>query len=115
MQHNAVTVALQGSVEVASQDFAVQEPDRHLAGGRVGQLLVALELDPFDRRQGDPGRLVVLQPAGVVDLDEEVRLVKIKIASRSFDRLVVEEADDYPGHVIPTVLTIISRHSCAGL
>ena len=115
VEHNAVAVALERAVEMSPEDLAVEEADGDLAGRRVRQLLVALELDPFDGGQRDPGGLVVLQATGVVHLDEEVRLVEIEIAGHPFDGLVVEEAHDYPGHFIPTVLTLIWQHSCAGL
>src|SRR5207249_5361238 len=80
-----------------------------------GELLVALELDPFDSRERDPGGLVVLEAPCVVDLDKEVGLVEIEVAGGALDRLVVEKAHDYPGHFIPTLLTRIVLHSCAGL
>src|SRR4029077_6122704 len=64
------------------------------------EILIFGQLHPLDRRQGYPGRLVVLQTAGVVDLDEEVGLVEIEIAGDPFEGLVVEEADDYLGHAI---------------
>src|SRR5712692_1708871 len=115
VQNDPVPVTLQRAVEMAAQNLAVEEADRHLARGRVGELLVALKLDPLDRGQRDPGGFVVLQAAGIVDLDQEVRLVEIEIASDPFHGLVVEKADDYPGHLIPTVLTLIELHSCAGL
>src|SRR2546429_4515653 len=81
---------------MAPKYLPVQEANRHLAGRRVGQLLVALKLHPFHGRERDPGRLVVLQAAGVIDLDQEVRLVEIEIAGYALHGLVVEEPDDYP-------------------
>src|SRR5436309_14404136 len=115
VQHHAVSMSLEGAVEVASQHLAVKEADRHLAGRPVRQLLVPLELDPLHRREGDPGRLVVLQAPGVIHLDQEVRFVEIEVAGDALDGLVVKEADDYPSHFTPTVLTLIWLHSCAGL
>ena len=108
-------MAFQSAIEVTAEHLPVEEPDRDLAGWRVGQVLVALELDPLHRREGDPRRLVVLQAAGVIDLDQEVGLVEIEIAGDPFHGLVVEEAHDYLGHFTPTLLTLIWLHSCAGL
>src|SRR2546430_4928629 len=107
VQHNAVTVALQRAVQVAPEHLAVEETDRHLAGWRVGQLLVALKLDPLHRGERNPGRLVVLEAAGVVHLDQEVGFVEIEVAGHALNGLVVEEPDDYSSHFIPTVLTLI--------
>src|SRR2546425_2021628 len=58
VQDHAVAVPLQRAVEMAAQHLAVQEADRHLTGGGVGKLLVALQFDPFHRRQRNPGGLV---------------------------------------------------------
>src|SRR5207248_11424440 len=98
---------LQRAVEMTSQHLSVQEADRHLARGRVGELLVPLQLDPLHRRERNPGGLVVLETARVVDLDQEVGLVEVEVACDPFDGLVVEKPDDYPGHGIPTVLTLM--------
>src|SRR2546428_113730 len=104
------------TIRPASAKLEARQAQRSLGGVLVvGRQAVALKLDPFDGGQRDPGRLVVLQATGVVHLDEEVRLVEIEIAGHPFDGLVVEEAHDYPGHFIPTVLTPIWQHSCAGL
>src|SRR3954471_22976794 len=108
-------MAFQSPIEMPTQNLAIEEADGHLACWRVGQLLVALKLDPFDRGQRDPCGLVVLEAAGVIHLDQEVRLVEIEVAGNPFDGLVVEEAHDYPGHLTPTVLTLIWQHSCADL
>src|SRR5712691_1922381 len=92
MEHHAVAVSLEG---------AVQEADRDLASRSLGsQVRVARQLNPFHSRERDPGRLVVLEPACVIDLDQEVGLVEIEIASDAFEGLVVEKADDYLGHSI---------------
>src|SRR3989475_8463023 len=107
VQHNAVTVALQRAVQVAPEHLAVEGTDRHLAGWCVGQLLVALKLDPFHRGERNPGRLVVLEAAGVIHLDQEVGFVEIEVAGHALNGLVVEEPDDYSSHFIPTVLTLI--------
>src|ERR1700687_3238788 len=113
MEDHAVAMALERAVQVTTQHLAVQESDGDLAGRRLRvELLVARQLDPFDRCQRDPGGLVVLQATGVVRLDEEVGLVKIEITRNSFKSLVVEEANDYLGHITPTV-TLMSPHSCA--
>ena len=80
VQHDSVAVALERSVEMAAQNLAIEEADRHLAGRSVGQLLVALQLDPLDGGERNPGGFVVLQAAGVVNLDQEVGLVEIEIA-----------------------------------
>ena len=40
---------------------------------------------------------------------------RVSRARRALDRLIVEEPNDYSSHLIPTVLTIIRLHSCAGL
>src|SRR2546426_12784271 len=99
---------------MSPEDLAVEEADGDLARRRVRQLLVALKLDPFDGGQRDPGRLVVLQATGVVHLDEEVRLVEIEIAGHPFNGLVVEEGHEYPGHLLPNVLTHILPLSSGG-
>jgi len=89
------------------QHLSVEEADRDLPRRRVGELFVALELDPLHRCQRDPGRLVVLESAGVVDLDQKVRLVEIDVPRDPLDGLIVEKSDDYPSHFIPTVLTLM--------
>src|SRR4029077_10275934 len=50
---------------------------------------------------------------GVVDLDQEVRLVEIEIPSHPFQGLIVEKANDYLCHLTPTLLTLTPPHSCA--
>src|SRR5258708_24069403 len=101
MEDHAVAVSLKRAIEVAPQDLPVQEADRDLTGrGFGGQVRIAGQLNPLHRRERDPGRLVVLEPAGVVDLDQEVRFVEIEIASDPFEGLIVEKADDYLGHAI---------------
>src|SRR5438309_8261701 len=92
---------LEGAVEMASQHLTIEETDRHLSGRRLrGKVLIARQLDPFHGREGDPGGLVVLQPARIVDLDQEVGLVEIKVPGDPLERFVVEKADDYLGHAI---------------
>src|SRR5882672_3619399 len=113
MQHDAVAMPFERAVEVAAQHLAVEEPDRDLSGrGLGGELLVARKLHPLDGGQRDPGRLVVLQATGVVDFDQEVGFVEIKIPSHPFQGFVVEKAHDYL-HVTPTLLTLMPPHSCA--
>src|SRR5437879_13547789 len=91
----------QGAVQMAAQHLAVEEPDRHLAGRSFGgEILVSGQLHPLHRRQRYPGGLVILQAAGVVDIDQEVRLVEIEITGDPLEGLIVEKADDYLGHAI---------------
>ena len=100
VQHDAVAVPLQRPVKVAPQDLPIQEPDRHLPGGRLGrQIRIACQFDPLHSGEGDPGRLVVVQAAGIVDLHEEVRLVEIEVARDPLESLIVEKANDYLGHL----------------
>src|SRR6202035_1445108 len=98
------------AVQVPAKHLSVEEPDRDLSRrGLGGQVLVPRKLNPLDRGQGDPRRLVVLQTPGVVDLDQEVGLVEIQVPGDAFQGFVVEEANDYLGHCIPTVLTLTSQ------
>src|SRR5438445_13694113 len=86
---------------MASQHLTIEETDRHLSGRRLrGKVLIARQLDPFHGREGDPGGLVVLQPAPIVDLDQEAGRVEIKVPGDPFERFVVEKADDYLGLAI---------------
>src|SRR5438445_511928 len=101
MEDHAVAVSLERAVEVAAQHLAVEEADRNLSGRSLrSQVRIAGQLDPFHGCKRDPGRLVVLEPAGIVDLDQEVRFVEIEIASDPFEGFIIEKADDYLGHAI---------------
>src|SRR4029077_7734085 len=105
VEDDAIAVSFERAVQMAAQHLAVEEPDRDLSGrGLRGKLLVARELNPLDRGQRDPRGLVVLEAAGVVDLDQEVRLVEIEIPSHPFQGLIVEKANDYLCHLTPTLL-----------
>src|SRR5712691_6067290 len=84
-----------------SLERAVEEANRDLAGRGLGsQVRISRQLDPLHRRERDPSGFVVLEPAGVVDLDQEVGFVEIEIAGDPFEGLIVEKADDYLGHAI---------------
>src|SRR5229473_2624445 len=81
--------------------LAVEEANRDLARrGLRSQVLVAGQLHPLHRRERDPGGLVVLQTAGIVDLDQEVGLVEVEVASHPLEGFVVEKPDDYLCHRI---------------
>src|SRR5258708_22244992 len=84
-----------------AQHLAVEESDRDLAGRRLrSQVLVAGQLHPLHRRQRDPGGLVVLQTAGIVDLDQEVGLVEIEVPGDSLEGFIVDKPHDYLCHRI---------------
>src|SRR5713226_4156813 len=101
MQHDAVSMSLQRPVQMTAQHLAIEEPDRHLARrGLRSEVLVAGQLHPLHRGKGDPGRLVVLQPAGVVDLDQEVGLIEIEVPGDPLEGLIVKEPHDYLCHRI---------------
>src|SRR5712692_5787206 len=86
---------------MTAEHLAVEESDRDLARrGLRSQVLVAGQLHPLHRRERNPGGLVVLQTAGVVDLDQEVRLVEIEVASDPLEGFVVEKPHDYLCHRI---------------
>src|SRR5258708_20395339 len=86
---------------MTAQHLAVEESDRDLAGRRLrSQVLVAGQLHPLHRRQRDPGGLVVLQTAGIVDLDQEVGLVEIEVPADSLEGFIVEKPHDSLSHPI---------------
>src|SRR2546423_646074 len=96
-----------------AKPLPVKEPDGHLAGRRLARhLAIDRHLDPLDSRHRDPGRLVVVQPGGVVDLDQEVGLVEVEIAGRALQGLVVEEPDYHVGHFSPFLITVILPPPC---
>src|SRR5689334_20240173 len=98
---------------MAPQNLAVEEPDGDLAGGRLGgQIAIDRHLDPLHGGHGDPRRLVVLEPGCIVDLDQEVGLVEVEIASRPLKGLVVEEPDDHASHCSPSVISLIWPRPC---
>ena len=100
MQHNAVSMALQRAVEVAPEDLPIQESNRDLSGrGLRGEVRIARKLDPLHGCERDPGRFVVLQAAGVINLDQEVGLVEVEVTNDPFEGLVIEEPHDYLGHL----------------
>src|SRR2546430_15419647 len=106
-------MALQGAVQVASKPLPVQEPDGHLPGRRLARhLAVARHLHPLARRHRDPGSLVVVQPGGVIHLDQEVGFVKVEIAGGALQRLVVEEPDYHVRHFSPFLITVILPPPC---
>src|SRR5487761_311954 len=100
VQDHPVAVPLQRAVQVAPQDLPIEEPDRHLSGRRLRrEVRIAGQLNPFHGGQRDPGGLVVVQAAGVVDLDQEIGLVEVEVARYALQSLVVKKPNDYLGHV----------------
>src|SRR5438552_985553 len=89
VQDDPVAMAFQSAIELTAEHLPVEEPDRDLAGWRVCQVLVALELDPLHRGEGDSRGFVILQGAGLISFDLEVGLYVVDIAGDPIHVLAV--------------------------
>src|SRR5438093_5518168 len=115
MEHDPVAMALQRAVDVPAQHLAVPEADGDLAGRRLGHSVLGQgQLDPLHRGERDPGHLVVLDAADVIDLDDEIGLVEVEVLRPPLERLVVEETNvDLQLSSYPSILTSFRSVSCA--